>query len=111
MVRSAQLIEQQCRRKGIPRLDLKPDMIAPSVAGRVDLETARRLQAVPVSEEDGQVTVAMVDPFDTQALEALKGLLKSGVVPVYSAPAAIEEALKRLQALELENFSQPNRGV
>jgi hypothetical protein len=105
MAKGPQLIEQQCRRNGIPLLDLKPDMIAPSVAGRVDLGTACRLQAVPVSEEDGLVTVAMADPFDTQALEALGRLLKSGVVPVYSAPAAIDEALKHLQALELENLS------
>lgn len=105
MAKGAQLIEQQCRRRGIPLLDLKPDMIAPSVAARVDFETARQLHAVPVSEEDGQVTVAMADPFDTQALEALGRLLKSGVVPVYSAPAAIEQALKHLQTLELENLS------
>jgi hypothetical protein len=105
MAKGSQLIEQQCRRKGIPLLDLKPDMIAPSVAGRVNLEVAFRLRAVPVSEEDGLVTVAMADPFDAQALEALGQLLKSGVVPVYSAPAAIEEALKHLQASELENLS------
>lgn len=104
MAKGPQSIEQQCRHKGIPLLDLKPDMIAPSVAGRVDLDTAQRLHAVPVSEEDGLVTVAMADPFDAQALEALGQLLKSGVVPVYSTPTAIDEALERLQVLARENL-------
>jgi len=105
MARRSQSIEQQCRRKGIPLLDLKPDMIAPSVASRIDLEMARRLCVVPVSEEDGLVTVAMADPFDTQAVELLGRLLGAGVVPVCSTCSAIEVALERLQVLQLENLS------
>lgn len=102
--RSGHEIERRCRRLGIPLLDLMPDMIDPAVACRIELDAARRLLAVPVSGEEGQITVAMADPTDPAAVDALARLLESSVFPVYSAPAAIHRALEHLEAIHLQNL-------
>lgn len=95
--REERRIRDRCFELGIPLLKLSPDLIDPQVAARVDLDLVRRLRAIPISEEDGQVTVAMADPTDDEAISHLVEALGCAVFPVFSSLADIETGLKRLQ--------------
>ena len=114
MVRDAdsqgsQQIERRCRQLGIPLLDLLPGLINPAMVSRIDVDLARRLRAVPVSEEEGQITVAMADPTDARAVKIVTESLGSSIVPVYSSPAAIEavlESLQEMQAAKIFSYSR-----
>lgn len=83
---------------GVPYVELKKLEIPPDAIREISLDAARTYQFVPFSREDNVLHVAMAQPDNFQALEALKFLTKkSGVsTQVHIATAsAIEEALKK----------------
>lgn len=98
-------MERQCRQMGIALLDLSPELVNPEVAGRVDLEMARQFRLVPISEEQGQVTVAMADPTDARLVERLAAIMHCSVFPVYSSPTAIDSVLDSLRETQIASIA------
>jgi nucleotide-binding universal stress UspA family protein len=72
---------------------LDPD---PTVARRLSPSLAFRHRALPVAEADHCVTVAMADPSDTAAREAVAVALEAEPCVVQSDPAAIAIHLSRI---------------
>lgn len=56
----------------IPYIDLSKTMVPKKILANIPEHVARHYQTVPVAEENGKLTVAMIDPEDQEALEFIK---------------------------------------
>ncbi|MFO7662599.1 MAG: hypothetical protein R6X18_08385 [Chloroflexota bacterium] len=71
--------------------DSNPDLLT-----RVSQKLARYYLAVPLAEENGQVTVVTAHPENKAALWVLRRLLDADIVPIASSEAAVQEAINRI---------------
>jgi nucleotide-binding universal stress UspA family protein len=67
----------------------------PRLARRLPLDLARRFHALPVAEQDGRVTVAMADPDDREARQAVITALGSASCMVRADPSTIDTMLSK----------------
>lgn len=65
----------------------------PGVARRLPPELARRYHALPVAEDNGQITVMMANPHDAIACERVATALGTRLCVVWGDPAAIDALL------------------
>ncbi|UCC64360.1 MAG: universal stress protein [Anaerolineae bacterium] len=70
--------------------------VNPRLARRLPPDLAWRYRALPVAEESGRITVAMADPDDAAAREAIEAALGTACCAVRGNPAAIEALLREL---------------
>lgn len=102
--------EQYARAKGVllglPYVDLRRATIQPEAVREISAEAARTYQFIPFAREGNVIHVALAQPDDFQALEALKFLTKKSGLSAQvhiAAPSAVEEALaKTLGGLRAE---------
>lgn len=83
---------------GIPYVDLKRVEISPDAVREISLDAARTYQFVPFAKEGETVHVALAQPDNFQALEALKFLAKKSGFSTQvhiASPSAVEEALAK----------------
>jgi general secretion pathway protein E len=82
---------------GLPYVEeLKPDEIDPKAVEGLTLGYCRDKGLLPVSKTDELVTVAVSDPFNYEALDALKLLYKRPVDMVLTTAMKLEEAALRV---------------
>ncbi len=84
---------------GLPFLD--PDILDldPGLVQKVPEDIVRRYRAVPIREEDGIYVVAMEDPLDLLALDALQEVLGAPAMPALVPPSTLDAAIDfRLRA-------------
>jgi hypothetical protein len=86
-------------RRGVPSMDIPASLPRPEVARLVPLEVALELRAVPLAAEDGVLTVAIAEPHQREAIEALTEVSGYEVFPVWAPPDQLEAALQRLRVL------------
>ncbi|NLO72950.1 MAG: Flp pilus assembly complex ATPase component TadA [candidate division WS1 bacterium] len=83
----------------IPYLDVSPDTVDPGVATLLPKEDAERYRAIPVGREtSGGIKVAMAEPGDVMAIDALRMVLQVPVVPILSDPDSIQHTLDKVYA-------------
>ncbi|MGM0565054.1 MAG: GspE/PulE family protein [Pseudomonadota bacterium] len=87
------------RALGCPAVELDEHLPASATLALVPRELARRYQAVPIALQDGQLSIAMADPCDLLARDALeKFCLGNGVDAIeycLASGAALERAWQR----------------
>lgn len=66
------------------------------VAGFMTKEKCRRIRAVPLRVESGRLLVAMEDPTDVRAMDALETAMSLPVRPVLATGADIDLAINRM---------------
>jgi general secretion pathway protein E len=64
--------------------------------GQISTRFLRDSQVLPVAEDNGQVLLAMADPMDTYALQAVQMATNKKVVPRIAIPTDLETAFERL---------------
>jgi len=84
------------RQLDMPCVSLNNIEIPPRVKGRVSRETALHFHAVPVRLVRDQLSVALVDPLDMEAIETLEKETGLTVAPMVAPQSSIEEVLQRL---------------
>ncbi len=90
---------ERCQRAGIPLITLT-DAIPPAELRHLwTADEAQQFGAVPAGLEDDQLTVAMIDPFDTAVLAALSNRTGYRVFPVLARPTEIDAAITRIGAI------------
>jgi cellulose synthase/poly-beta-1,6-N-acetylglucosamine synthase-like glycosyltransferase/type II secretory ATPase GspE/PulE/Tfp pilus assembly ATPase PilB-like protein len=62
----------------------------------LDLNTARRLTAIPIAQEADGLKVAFADPLFDEAQQELEFLLEKKIIPCLASRADIEDAIQRL---------------
>ncbi|MCZ7572147.1 MAG: glycosyltransferase [Ardenticatenaceae bacterium] len=93
-VTEPQLVAFLARQQNIPFFDLSDMTIERDVAMLLSERDARRWGALPVAADEQSVTVAMVDPLDSEALEQVEASVGKTVIPVITTELALERALE-----------------
>jgi type IV pilus assembly protein PilB len=88
----AALLSQTYR---IPSVDLDAYAIEPAILGLVPRETCEQHRLIPVSRQGASLIVAMVDPTDSAALDALAKATGYAIEPVVADAAQLLAALAR----------------
>ncbi len=90
---------------GVPYVSLLDQEIPPVALNRVPLETAQNYNAVAFAERGNELDVAMVDPQDFKAVEALDFLARRDgfrVMPYICSAQSIRSVLKQFESVNKE---------
>ncbi len=79
----------------LPYLDLNTAELDPAAVGLVPEPLASRHTIIPVKKEKDQLTIAMADPLDIRAVDAVRLQTHHRVVKVVSSRGAILKAIER----------------
>ena len=90
-----QLIPYVAEQLGVPYVDLSTFVIHPEIIKSFPESIARKFRMVPLFKVKNTLTVAMVDPLDFHALDALKRAVSHDVKPVMSLPSSIDNIVKK----------------
>ncbi len=93
--------ERRASELGIPYVDLDDVQLDRALLAQIPIELMVRHAFVPLHRaDDDSLAIAMSDPADVAALDALEGLLDASVAVRAAAPDAVERALRRAGAGE-----------
>jgi type II secretory ATPase GspE/PulE/Tfp pilus assembly ATPase PilB-like protein len=112
LVKTGAITEQQLKQAlaeklGIPFIDLDAFAIERDATQRLPLEIARKYGALPLCMESGALVVAMSDPLNAAAIEALRFHAQTRIAPVMAAPDAIAKAIKRSYTTGIDAWTPP----
>lgn len=79
----------------IPYVDLNTFIIHPDIITNIPESIARKHRLVPTFKVKNSLTVAMVDPLDFHALDALKRHVKFEIKPVMASPSSINIIIEK----------------
>lgn len=88
------LYEALAKHLNLPFFDPDTHQIDPNLAPQVPLDLQRRARAVPIQQEGDRLLVAVEDPNDVVALDAIRDQTGMRVVPLLAPPTEIERLLK-----------------
>ncbi|HST03379.1 MAG TPA: glycosyltransferase, partial [Chloroflexia bacterium] len=91
-----ELVSFLARQQRLPFFDLDPDMIEPAVAKLLTERDARMNGALPIFVDEDSITVAMVDPLDSDAISNVTTALGREIVVAITTEDAFERALEML---------------
>ena len=94
------LIEALRMQLGIDFVDLTNYAIPPELSRTISKNIARNYSVVPIKETPDEVYLAMADPLNFMAVEAVKTATRKQVVPVLSTGNAIQRAIMTLYGNE-----------
>ena len=99
MVTDSKITEEQvahvcAQNSGVDFIDLEHTPIAPDVLEMITEEIARRYNVIPVAENGGYLVVALADPLNFEALDALPHVIGREISPVCATPSAIDQTLQ-----------------
>jgi type IV pilus assembly protein PilB len=89
---------------GFPFIDLSNETVDIGVARMVSESTARRKLMLPFRRQGDEVHVAMADPLDLAALDALRGCVQQRVIPYLAFRSDINEKIN--VAFDAKNKAQ-----
>ena len=78
---------------GLPPIDLARFKIDPEVTRLIPQETARHYQIIPVSKMRNTLTLAMADPLNVFAIDAVKTLTGFEINPIIARPEDVMNAI------------------
>ena len=96
---------------GIDFIDLAHVTPSPDLVGLLSPENARRYKAIPVTERDGSLVLAIADPMDFETFDSLGFLLKRPVEFVCAVPHLIDEKLEMLYPAGMDEEGNEPSGV
>ena len=96
---------------GIDFIDLAHVTPSPDLVGLLSPENARRYKAIPVTERDGSLVLAIADPMDFETFDSLGFLLKRPVEFVCAVPHLIDEKLEMLYPAGMDEEGNESSGV
>lgn len=94
------------RQLGVPFVQLKDQEIVPEIIGRIPAQLACYYQVVPVSAQNGHLTVAMSNPRDIHQLDGLSASLNCRIKPVLAEGKDILDAIRRYYGVGAETIEQ-----
>lgn len=72
---------------------ISPEQLAPELVRKLPLEFLKRQCAIPITLEDGSFAVALADPLNIEAYDAIVGILNRPCVRVVCPASEIEKAI------------------
>jgi general secretion pathway protein E len=96
LVAQRDVAEALAAQLGLPLLDAAGYPEFPILEERVSARFLRESRALPVREDESELTLAMADPTDTYTIGAFEMVTGRTVRPVVAIPTELEAALERL---------------
>ncbi|MEO8847606.1 MAG: ATPase, T2SS/T4P/T4SS family, partial [Casimicrobiaceae bacterium] len=96
LVAQRDVTEALAAQLGLPVLDAASYPELPILEEQVSARFLRDARALPVSEDDNELALAMSDPTDTYTIEAFEMVTGRVVRPMVAIPTELEAALERL---------------
>ena len=90
-----QLYSYLAEQLDIPYVDLSTFIIHPDVLKEVPESLARKYNLFPLFKVKDTLTIAMLDPLDFHAKDALKRQIKIKIKPVMASPIKLESMIER----------------
>jgi len=78
---------------GIPYVDVRPEAIDAEQVRRFPEQVLRRIQAVPLFGSRSELTVAMADPTDQDAVQELRQIVGGALALVIGSPGSLRRAI------------------
>jgi general secretion pathway protein E len=86
-----------CHQIDIPYLpELKVDDIDPVLVQDISINYAKHHEILPLLESEFSITLAMSDPFNTNAINDISGIFKKEVNVVVTTPLKVQDAINRV---------------
>jgi type IV pilus assembly protein PilB len=95
LVKEADLVAALAKQIGYRFVDLADFQVDPSSAGMISEQVARRYRALPISQEEGRLVVAMADPANLFALDDIRTITGMDLLPVVATAGDIEAAIRK----------------
>jgi type IV pilus assembly protein PilB len=92
-ISQAQLNEALAHQAGIEKIELNNLSISSDVVSLVPAELVSKYNIMPLSKQNGRLTVAMTDPFQPQVIEDLRLVTGCSVRRYYADPKEMENAI------------------
>lgn len=86
------VLSRQC---GLPSVSLANFKADPNLMRLIPMETALKLQVLPLSRVGSSLTLAMADPSNVSIIEDIKTITGLNVEPVVVSVAALEHAIRK----------------
>lgn len=86
------VLSRQC---GIPSISLANFRADPDVIRLVPMETALKLQVLPLSRVSSSLTLAMADPSNVSIMDDMKAMTGLNIEPVVASVASLEQAIRK----------------
>jgi type IV pilus assembly protein PilB len=99
------LLNALATQHGMQMIDLSQVEASPEALKMVSVSMAQLYRIVPVSFEDGQLTVAMADPQNVTAIDELQFMLNCTVVGVLATPEQVSAAIDHYYGNQKESMS------
>ncbi|HEV7367820.1 type II secretion system ATPase GspE [Arenibaculum sp.] len=96
LVSEAEAVDALCAVLDLPKSELDGDPVEAVVEGRLPLKFLREARVLPLRGLGGDIALAMADPLDTFAVEAVEYVLGEPVIPCVAMPSALDATLERL---------------
>ncbi len=96
LVSEADMAEALAERLGLPLIRDKDFPMTPILEDALGPRFLKEVGVLPLAEEDGGLALAMVDPMNTYALDAVRLIAGLEIHPRVALPAEIENAIDRL---------------
>ena len=84
----------------IPRVEPTQFNISPETAALLPEETAKRIRAMPLTVNDGQLTVAMADPLDLTCLDDLSLITGMDINPVAARESTVNYLITQFYSMD-----------
>lgn len=81
---------------GVPYVELDAQMVDPDLAASIPAELLRRYQAVPMIQVGNEITIAMADPTDAQAIADIGAVTGAEVKVAMADAEAVADTLDEL---------------
>jgi cellulose synthase/poly-beta-1,6-N-acetylglucosamine synthase-like glycosyltransferase len=95
-----QLYEVLSKQLALPLVDLDPSKLAAETIRLIDPQAARDYGILPISANADEVTLAMVDPLDSQALEVASHSIDKALKPVLVTEESLDNTLAHFYGTE-----------
>lgn len=85
-----------------PLIERLPDEVSPWIYRRIPSPIARQYQIVPLELKDQTLTVAMIDPTDTDALEVLAAASGFTISPVVALKSSLHRLIEHVYPFDID---------
>ncbi len=100
LIGERELVETISQALGLPVAGAADFPEQPVLTDQLSQRFLAHFRVLPMAASEGDVVVAMADPLDAYALEAIAFATGRAVIPRVSSPSEIEDALERLHAID-----------
>jgi type IV pilus assembly protein PilB len=94
-IRERDLVRALAQQVGLDFVDLSEYPIVATATTLLPEQLARRYRALPISEQDGRLLVAMSDPANVYALDDIRSVTGRDVQPVVATAQDVEQAINK----------------